>query len=89
MVPREARGPDFFSFFFHSHVATPTEFTSRWVVSRNPAFPGHQTLVIPVHPGLRDFQDFFSTKTFYIRVYHDRITRQKMTSIRIIFEEKN
>lgn len=59
MVPREARGPDFFSFFFHSHVAAPTEFTSRWVVSRNPAFPGHQTLVIPVHPGLRDFQDFF------------------------------
>lgn len=81
-VLRETRAPG----FFHSHVATtPTEFTEPYVVR-------HQTLVIPVHPGLRDFQDIFSTKKSYIQVYHDRITRaahQKMTTIRIIFERKN
>lgn len=51
----------------------------------------HQTLVISVHPGLWDFQDFFSRKKSYIQVYLDRITRparQKMTTIRIIFDGK-
>lgn len=87
--PRSACPRFFFFSFLHSHVATPTEFTNRWVVSRNPAFP---VIKHSLFLSIRDygiFRIFFSTKTFYSRVYHDRITRQKMTSIRIIFEEKN
>lgn len=57
--PREARAPDFFFLFSSFSRSYPHRIHEPLGGFTEPRVPGHQTLVIPVHPGLRDFQDFF------------------------------